>query len=286
MKLSIVVSLQPTRFSALAFQGKTEEHLQKIKSLGYHGVEVAIRDPSLLDWDELGKKVRAYGLVVPAIGTGQAYVEEGLRFSSPSSEIRRQAIERIRSHILLAKRLHAGVIIGLIRGKVEVNEDFQRGYDWMIESLKVCCEEAEREDVFLWIEPLNRYETNLVNTIEEGVKLMDQVGSKNLGILPDTFNMNNEERSIEESLRKSMPFIRHVHIADSNRWAPGYGHLNFKSILRVLMGMGYKGFLSFEILPMPNPDQAAKRAIEFFRKQWGGELGALLPREGNFKVIF
>lgn len=77
MNLSIVLSLQHTQFSALAFQGKAEEHLQKIKSLGYDGVELAIRDPSLLDWDRLEGWIKTYKLKVPAIGTGQVYVEEG-----------------------------------------------------------------------------------------------------------------------------------------------------------------------------------------------------------------
>ena len=266
MKLSIVLSLQPTQFSALAFQGRTEEHFQKIKSLGYDRVELAVRDPSLLDWDRLEDSIKTYQLKVPAIGTGQIYVEEGLRFTSPSSEVRRQATERIKSHIPLARRFQAGVIIGLIRGKVETGEDMQRGYDGVLESLKTCSREAEEQGVFLWIEPLNRYETNLINTIEEGLGLIEDVGSKHLGLLPDTFHMNIEERSIEDSFRKFAPYFRHVHIADSNRWAPGCGHLNFKSILETLREVGYQGFLSMEILPQPNPDEAARMAIQFFSK--------------------
>jgi len=266
MKLSIVLSLQPTQFSALAFQGKIEEHLRKIEALGYDGVELAIRDPSLLGWNQLEEWIRTYGLKVPAIGTGQAYVEEGLRFSSPSAKIRRQAIERMRSHILLAKRLQAGVIIGLIRGKVEKEEDFQKGYDWMTDSLKACCEVAEKEGVSLWVEPLNRYEINLINTIEEGMVLLNQVGCKNLGLLPDTFHMNIEEPIIEDSLRKARPYYQHIHIADNNRWAPGLGHIDFKSILSVLKETRYEGFLSIECLPKPNPGEAARRAIEFLNK--------------------
>jgi sugar phosphate isomerase/epimerase len=266
MKLSIVLSLQPTQFSALAFQGRTEEHFQKIKSLGYDGAELAVRDPSLLDWDRLEKGVKISGLDVPAIGTGQAYVEEGLRLCSPSAEVREKSIERLKSHIPLAKRFQAGVIIGLIRGKVEKSEDFGKGYEWMIESLKACCAEAESENVPLWIEPLNRYETNLVNTLEEGWEVIQQLGGAKLGLLPDTFHMNIEERSIEDSFRKSAPYFRHVHIADSNRWAPGCGHLNFKSILETLREVGYQGFLSMEILPRPNPDEAARMAIQFFGK--------------------
>ena len=266
MKLSIVLSLQPTRFSALAFQGNPEDHFQKLKTLGYDGVELAIRDPSLLNWDRLEEEVKISGLDVPAIGTGQAYVEEGLRLCSPSAEVREKAIERLKSHLPLAKRFQAGVIIGLIRGKVEKNEDFRKGYEWMIESLKACCAEAERENVPLWIEPLNRYETNLINTLEEGWEVIQQLGGAKLGLLPDTFHMNIEEPIIEESLRKARFYYQHVHLADSNRWAPGFGHIDFKSILHVLREIGYDGFLSVECLPKPNPEEAARGAINFLRK--------------------
>jgi len=265
MKLSIVLSLQPTRFSALAFQGNPEDHFQKLKTLGYDGVELAIRDPSLLNWDHLEVEVKTSGLNVPAIGTGQAYVEEGLRLSSPSAAVRKRAIERIKSHILLAKRFRAAVIIGLIRGKVEKNENFREGYEWMMESLKACCEEAEKENVSLWIEPLNRYETNLVNTLEEGKRVIEELAAKNLALLADTFHMNIEEKSIEESLKISIPYLKHIHLADSNRWAPGYGHIDFRMILNILSAIQFEGFLSFEILPKPNPEEAAKSAIHFLR---------------------
>jgi sugar phosphate isomerase/epimerase len=266
MKLSIVLSLQPTQFSALALQGNSEDHFQKLKTLGYDGVELAIRDPSLLNWDLIEEEAKISGLDVPAIGTGQAYVEEGLRLCSPSAEIREKTLKRSTSHILLAKRFRAGVIIGLIRGKVEKGEDFRKGYEWMIESLKACCEVAEKEGVSLWIEPLNRYEINLINSLEEGMVLLDQVGFKNLGLLPDTFHMNIEEPIIEESLRKARSYYQHIHLADSNRWAPGCGHIDFKSILHTLEKIDYNGFLSIECLPMPNSDEAARGAIDFLKK--------------------
>jgi sugar phosphate isomerase/epimerase len=266
MKLSIVLSLQPTRFASLAYQGKTEVHLQRIKKLGYDGVELAIRDPSLLEWNQLEESIKNLGLKMPAIGTGQAYIEEGLRFSSPSEDIRKQAIERIRLHIFLAKRFKAGVIIGLIRGKVEENEHLRKGFDWMLDSMKACCEIAEKEGVPLWLEPLNRYETNLINTIEEGIALLSQIGSKRLGLLPDTFHMNIEEPVIEESLRKASPYYQHLHLADSNRWPPGSGHIDFKSILHILNEIGYSGLLSIECLPKPDPDEAARGAMDYLKK--------------------
>ena len=119
MKLSIVLSPQPAQFQAATFKGDLETNLKQIAALGYDGVELAIRDPKLVDLDELEKTVAKHGLSVPAIGTGQAWGEEGLSFTDPDEAIRRQAIERIQSHLPLAARFGAVVIIGLIRGVVK-----------------------------------------------------------------------------------------------------------------------------------------------------------------------
>ena len=74
--------------------------------------------------------------------------------------------------------------------------------------------------------------------------------------------MNIEEASIYESVKNSKDYLSHVHVADSNRWAPGSGHLDFTHIIKTLEEMDYEGYISAEILPLPNPDDAASLAIE------------------------
>src|SRR5512144_1659913 len=118
MKLSIVLSTQPAQFAAATFKGDLDTNLAAIASLGYQGVELAIRDPGLVHASALEGLTRAHNLIVPAIGTGQAWGEEGLSFTDPDASIRRQAIERIKSHVPLAARFGALIIIGLIRGMV------------------------------------------------------------------------------------------------------------------------------------------------------------------------
>ena len=95
MKLSIVLSTQPASFSALAYKGHWEENIGKIKALGYDGVELAVRDPGLLDLPLLKSVLAQNGLIVPAIGTGQAFGEDGLSFTNTDAAIRRRAIERV-----------------------------------------------------------------------------------------------------------------------------------------------------------------------------------------------
>jgi len=81
----------------------------------------------------------------------------------------------------------------------------------------------------------------------------------------DTFHMNIEEQSIGDSIRNNAPRIVHFHIADSDRWPPGHGHLEIAALLRTLEGSGYKGWVSAEILPKPNNIQAVTDTGEFLK---------------------
>jgi sugar phosphate isomerase/epimerase len=116
------------------------------------------------------------------------------------------------------------------------------------------------------LEPINRYETSLINNIEEGLALLDRVGAENMGLMPDTFHMNIEDADIEKSLRACGDRIFHVHVADSNRWPPGAGHLDFASILKTVFETGYQGFISGEFMPLPDADTAAQMGITHLRQ--------------------
>jgi sugar phosphate isomerase/epimerase len=116
------------------------------------------------------------------------------------------------------------------------------------------------------IEPINRYETDLLNDVQSGLRFLERLGQDNVGLLLDTFHMNIEERNLIESIRLARTRLFHFHVADSNRWYPGAGHIDFRSVLATLDDIDYSGFVSAEILPMPDPDSAAKNTIESLRK--------------------
>ena len=265
MKLSIVLSTQPAQFQAATFKGDLDVNLARIASLGYDGVELAIRDPKLIDLDDLDRLVRKYNLNVPAIGTGQAWGEEGLSFTDPDPAIRRAAIERVKSHVPVAARFNAVIIIGLVRGIVKPGVDHAQAMDWLVEALRECSLAAEPFGIRLALEPINRYETTLINNAAQGLELIERVGVDNFGLLLDTFHMNIEEPNIQYSIRQAGDRIFHFHVADSSRWHPGAGHLDFRSILTALFATGYTGFVSGEFLPMPDAVTGAQKAIEHLR---------------------
>ncbi len=273
MKFSIVLSAQPAQFEAATFKGDLDANLAHIAALGYDGVELAIRDPKQVDGDALLALVRGHGLEVSAIGTGQAWGEEGLSFTDPDPRVRRAAIQRIQDHLPFAAQAGAVVIIGLIRGIVKPEVAQEQAMAWLVEALQACSAAAAAFGVRLALEPINRYETTLVNTVAQGLELIERVGADNLGLLLDTFHMNIEEPSIEDSIRQAGARIFHFHVADSNRWYPGAGHLDFASILGTLAETGYTGYVSGEFLPLPDSETAARRAIAFLQavqKKRGG----------------
>ncbi|HIH97697.1 MAG TPA: sugar phosphate isomerase/epimerase [Thermoplasmata archaeon] len=268
MKLSLVISLQPTSFEALAFKGKKGEWLdpilKKMKELGFEGVELALANPLEINQTRVLKIVNKYGLEVPAIGTGQAYLRDKLSFLNSDEAIRKRAVERIKRDVDFAKLFGGKVIIGLIRGKIGKRLDKAKATNYFVESMKACADYALEKNLNLVIEPINRYETDFINRAEEAIELINLIGVENVRLLLDTFHMNIEETSIEHTLETSKPYLSHVHVADSNRWAPGCGHLDFESIVRTLEKIGYRGYLSAEILPLPDQLQAAQKTTSFF----------------------
>ncbi len=270
MKLSVVLSAQPAQFAAATFKGDIETNLSQIASLGYQGVELAIRDPARIDAEALERLVRRRGLAVPAIGTGQAWGEEGLSFTDPEASIRRRAIERIKSHIPLACRLRALIIIGLIRGVVKPGVARQQAMDWLVEAIRDCSQAARDSGVSLVLEPINRYETSLINNVQQGLELVERVEASYFGLLLDTFHMNIEEPDIEASIAACGAHVLHFHVADSNRLAPGGGHLDFKPILQALGRTGYAGWISGEFLPQPDALTAARNSIEHLKQLMAG----------------
>ncbi len=271
MKFSIVLSVQPTRFAAATFKGDFERNLARIAELGYDGVELAIRDPDVMDADGLVDLVEKYDLQVPAIGTGQAWGEEHLSYTDPDPEVRAAAIARTLTHIPFAARVGAQIIIGLLRGVVQPGVSYEQAMRWLVDALRQVTAPAAAQGVSLCLEPLNRYETGLIHTVADGLALLDQVGADNLGLLLDTFHMNIEERDFAAAIHEAGDRGFHFHVADSNRWYPGAGHIDFGHVLHVLAECGYTeaatatGYVTGEFLPQPDADTAAARAIQHLR---------------------
>ena len=125
------------------------------------------------------------------------------------------------------------------------------------------CNYTQPRKVKLFLEPVNRYEINFINSVSDGIELMKKVNMPNIKLMPDVFHMNIEDVTIGPELERNINFIEYIHLADSNRLAPGQGHTDFDDIFLHLKKAGYNGWVSIEILPKPDPDSAARQAAEY-----------------------
>jgi 5-keto-L-gluconate epimerase len=272
MKISLTATPSASRFAPLIVRGQPAEAFALAAELGYDGVELHLRRPDDIDRRGVQELCTRYGLGIPTIGTGMAAGEDGLTFSDPDPAIRRRAIERCREHIDLAAAWHSAVTIGLIRGKLgPVEAERPRRREAQMACLAECCRAAADRGVTLLFEPLNRYEGDDVFTAAEGLGVLAEIGAPNLKLLLDTYHMNIEEPSFAAGLRQAGAHRGHVHLVDSNRQAPGHGHVPLPEVLGTLREIGFAGYVSFEVLPLPNPRQAAEDGIRTVR----GALAAL-----------
>jgi len=273
MKYGIVISVSKTGFGPIVFKENLEENIIKTKEIGFNGIELAIKNTEELDINLLLNLVEKNDLRVATIGTGQIYVDDGLSLSDPDYEIRKETVNRIKKIIDIAKNFNTSVIIGCIRGKIKNDSEFPEEYEIakkrILECLIDCMEYSQEHNTEFLLEPLNRYETNILNSVKDAVSFIEkhhkELDVDRIGVLADTFHMNIEDRNIHESLNENIESIKHIHFADSNRLPPGYGHINFSNIMNVLEDKDYNNYISFEMLPYPSPDIAAKKGLSYIK---------------------
>jgi sugar phosphate isomerase/epimerase len=224
-----------------------------------------LRSSETVNPHELEDLLAKHNLELGAIATGQSCLHDELCLGSSDPDKVQDAVKRLKGHIGLAARFGSAVIIGGIRGKFSGTQpEMDQQYDQAVNAVRICADEAEKKDIQLLIEPVNRYETNFINSAEEGVAFINETGHPELKLLLDTFHMNIEEADMIKTLHKFADHIGYIHFADSNRQAPGFGQIPFRKILSALLAQNYSGIITAEILPLPDDDSAIQQAGAFF----------------------
>ena len=247
MTLKTCLALSPTKakFAPLLYTGDLRLGMERAAEFGFDGVELNLRDSGELNQDTIIGWAEEFGLEVPSFGTGQSYFEDGLSLTDTRPEIQEAVRERLKGHIRFAAHIGAQVVLGSIRGKFS-NPDpavHRAEYDTAVEATCEVAAYAAEQGESLTVEPINRYETNFLNTGAEALAFLDDVGSPNMGLLFDTFHMNIEEVSLADAILAAGERLYHVHLVDSNRLAPGMGHIDFAAIIAALRQTGYRGYL-------------------------------------------
>jgi len=270
MKFAMVVTTADSQFSAVALRGDLGDSFSRVKKLGYQGVELSFRKPKEVDARALRVLLEKHDLEAVALATGRSWGEDRLSFTNPDSAVRRQAAVRIGEYVRLATAVNAMVILGLMRGRIVEGVRESTARRWARDAVRRAADLAARTGVRLVIEPINRYETNFLCSVQDALEFVAEVERPNVGILADTFHMNIEDVSIPRSLEQARKRLFHVHVADSNRWAPGCGHLDFTEVFKTLRRIGYKGYVSVECLPKPDAVSCPRIALKTLTRSWRG----------------
>lgn len=244
------------------------ERVYKAEELGFEGIEFwgrGIEDRV----DEILSAISTSRVKVSTICAGY----RGNLLSADRSE-RELAMREIKSKLSAASRLEAvGLIVVPIFGKAVLPdlyplystiEELERRL--LVEELKDLGKYAEEVGSYILLEPLNRYETHFINRLEQAVEICEELKMEYIKIMADVFHMNIEEADIPKSIKEAGEYIRHVHLADSNRYVPGYGHTDFKSIFDALKDIKYGYYMALECrVPEPR-EETLKRTVEFLRR--------------------
>jgi sugar phosphate isomerase/epimerase len=264
MKISVAIASNNALPSAFVVWRGFEESIQKAAKMGYDGVELALKNAAEIDKTQLSGWLEKYKMEISCISTGQVFADTGFMFTDPDTDKRDQVKAIFRDIIDLAQDYGQLVNIGRVRGFIG-DQKREEAQSFFIETARELCDYALDKNVKMILEPVNRYEIDFINSVEEGVELMRKVDRQNMKLMPDVFHMNIEDRTIGGELARNINFIEYIHFADSNRLAPGRGHTDFHDILSHLKSVGYNGWISLEILPEPDPDTAANQAIDYLK---------------------
>ncbi len=241
---------------------------QKAGDLGYDAIEIFAPGPGAVAQSELRPLLKQHNLAVAAVGTGAGMVKHKLSLTDPSSTRRSDAIGFVKQMIDFGANYDAPAIIGSMQGRWGGDVTAADARGWLADALSELGGYAKSKGVRLIYEPLNRYETNLVNTVAGGVALLQSIDTDNVRLLADLFHMNIEESDLAAALIGGGDQIGHVHYVDSNRRAAGLGHLDFAPIAAALKQINYDGYVCAEALPLPDTDTAARQTIESYRRQF------------------
>jgi sugar phosphate isomerase/epimerase len=264
---AITVCLVPeARNGPFVFHEGLENSLAKASALGFNAVEIFPTHADDIDGFTLRELLRKYDLKLAAVGTGAGWLRRKLTLTDPDAHLRMMARDFVAAIIDLAGGFGVPAIIGSMQGRIPDGISRDTALAWLRDELDQLGPRAHALGAPLLLEPLNRYESNLFNTVDATLSFVETLRTKNIRLLCDLFHMNIEEADIAGALRRAGQYVGHIHFADTNRRAIGLGHLAFDPIADTLREIGYSGYVSAEILPLPDAEGAARQTMSSFQR--------------------
>jgi len=250
----------------------TQKHLpvlEKLKKIGYDGVEIPVFQGDTTHFERIGKAIKDNGLACTSV---TVIPDEQHSPISAAPKGRKAAVEYLKWAIECSEALGSEVLcgpfyqpLGVFSGKAPTEEEKQRA----VEVHRKAAEFARKAKLLLAVEFLNRFECYLLNTMADAADYVKRVNRPNVGVLFDTFHANIEEKDPVGCITEHIDAIKHVHISENDRGTPGEGHIDWPGTFKALRCGGYDGWLVVEAFGRALPDLAAATRVwrDFFASQ-------------------
>ena len=246
------------------FTDQDVDQFDVAKEMGYDLIEVCIEDPAVVSAEALKKASERTGLPVSICGAFGP--DRDVSHEDPQK--RRQGIDYLKLCVDIAQAVGSPHVAGPMysaTGKARLLSpgERQQQRQWAADSLREVADYASERGVTLAIEPLNRFETDLVNTVQQGLELCELIGRDNVGLMLDTFHMNIEEKNIGEAITSAGDKVFHFQVSENDRGTPGSGHVPWSETFDALKTIDYQGSIVVESF-LPTVEEIAK-AVSLWR---------------------
>lgn len=265
------------------FTNESTKLFPKFKKWGFQSVEIPVEDPAHIDPAYIKAELKKVGLVCGSLCAAMG----------PGRDLRGTDQEQADTKTYIKALIDQAVVLGGARvcgpmysavGRADAVEPKEYAKQWktVAKNLKELAAYAKKKGIMLGLEPLNRFETDFINTVDQAIKMVKDVGSENLKLHLDTFHMNIEEKDLAASIRKAGKLMLHLHACGSDRGTPGGDHTNWPEIVKALKSIKYDGDVVIESFTQdvkviaraaaiwrqiePSRDEIASKGVKFLKR--------------------
>jgi D-psicose/D-tagatose/L-ribulose 3-epimerase len=270
---------------ASPFSNRTLELIDRAKAIGFDLLEICVENPDTIDVPAIRAKAAQADIGVTICGA----FGPSRNLSAEDDAVRSAGLDYLGRCIDFAKSLGSPFVSGPMYcavGATQLLDKKAREKQWdrAVGSLRVAAAYAKDRGIKLAIEPLNRFETDLINTVDQGLRLVDDIGAPNVGLLLDTFHMNIEEKDIPSAIGRAAGRIVEFHASSNDRGTPGEDHLPWPRIARALKGADYGGPIVIEAFT-PEIREIAK-AVSIWRPLARSQDALATDGLRNLRAVF
>jgi len=237
-----------TLLYAGTFTDEDTKFFKKFKEMGFDGVEIALEKKGDINYERALNELKENDLECSSI-CGLFGPDRDIR--GPNREYITSGMSYIKDCINACANLECSLFAGPVysavgRASLESEEAKKEQWKTAVNNLKEVCKYAEDKGVFIALEPLNRFETDFINTCAQAINLIRDVGSNMLKIHLDSFHMNIEEKSSKQAILNAGDFLYHFHASENDRGAPGTGQVHWSEIVSALKDIEYDRYIVIE----------------------------------------